>query len=355
MIKYHHLPVILTTAGKAGCQMIYVENVSKEFKKVVKDTGVKGSFKSLFNRKYEIVKAVNDVSFHVPKGEILGFIGANGAGKSTTIKMLTGILTPTNGKVEINGQIPYKNRKNYVKEIGVVFGQRTQLWWDLPLVETFSVLKQIYRVEDKAFNERMSFLNEVLELQEFIKSPVRTLSLGQRMRADLAASMIHNPKVLFLDEPTIGLDVAVKNNIRKAITQINEQEKTTIILTTHDLNDIESLCKRIVMIDKGGIVYDGSLAEMKTQFGNYREVNMSLINNDDLDKMDFAKNFKTDSDDIKIIRDKEKVTVIFNSGKISISDMLAYILNNIQLKDISVNDVNIEEIVCRMYGKEVTG
>lgn len=334
--------------------MIYVDGVTKEFKKVVKDSGLKGSVKSLFNRKYSIVKAVNDISFHVPKGEILGFIGANGAGKSTTIKMLTGILTPTEGKVEINGQIPFKNRKKYVKEIGVVFGQRTQLWWDLPLVETFSVLKQVYQVEDKAFNERMAFLNEVLELNDFIKSPVRTLSLGQRMRADLAASMIHNPKVLFLDEPTIGLDVAVKNNIRKAITEINEQEKTTIILTTHDLNDIESLCKRIVMIDKGKLVYDGSLTEMKTQFGKYREVNMSLFSNEDFDKLNFVSEFKVNDEDIKINRSKEKITVTFNSEKISISNMLSYILKNVQVKDISVNDVNIEEIICRMYGKEVS-
>lgn len=333
--------------------MIYVDGVTKEFKKVIKDTGLKGSVKSLFNRKYDIVKAVDDISFHVPKGEVLGFIGANGAGKSTTIKMLTGILTPTEGKIEINGQVPYKNRKKYVKEIGVVFGQRTQLWWDLPLVETFSVLKQIYQVDDKAFNDRMGFLNEVLELNDFIKSPVRTLSLGQRMRADLAASMIHNPKVLFLDEPTIGLDVAVKNNIRKAITQINEQEHTTIILTTHDLNDIESLCKRIVMIDKGKIMYDGSLNEMKTQFGKYREVNMSLFDNEQLQKLDFIAEFNVDSNDIKINRNKEKITVTFNVEKISISDMLSYILKNVQVKDISVNDVNIEEIVCRMYGKEV--
>lgn len=333
--------------------MIYVDNVTKEFKKVVKDSGLKGSVKSLFNRKYDIVKAVDDISFHVPKGEILGFIGANGAGKSTTIKMLTGILTPTSGNIQINGQVPYKNRKKYVKEIGVVFGQRTQLWWDLPLVETFSVLKQIYQVEDKAFNERMGLLNEVLELEDFVKSPVRTLSLGQRMRADLAASLIHNPKVLFLDEPTIGLDVAVKNNIRKAITQINEQEKTTIILTTHDLNDIESLCKRIVMIDKGKIMYDGSLTQMKTQFGKYREVNMSLFNNEQLEKLNFIANFKVENDDIKVNKNKEKITVTFNTEKISISDMLSYILANVSVKDLSVNDVNIEEIVCRMYGKEV--
>ena len=333
--------------------MIYVENVSKEFKKVVKDSGLKGSVKSLFNRKYEVVKAVDNISFHVPEGEILGFIGANGAGKSTTIKMLTGILTPTSGNVKINGQIPYKNRKKYVKEIGVVFGQRTQLWWDLPLVETFSVLKQIYQVEDKAYEKRMGFLNEVLELSDFVKSPVRTLSLGQRMRADLAASMIHNPKVLFLDEPTIGLDVAVKNNIRKAITQINEEEKTTIILTTHDLNDIETLCKRIVMIDKGKIMYDGALSQMKAQYGKYREVNMSLFNYEDYEKFNFFEDLKANEESLKINKNKEKITITFDSQQIQISDLLSYILSKTQVKDIAVNDVNIEEIVCRMYGKEV--
>ena len=332
--------------------MIYVDNVTKEFKKVVKEPGLKGSVKSLFSRKYDVVKAVDDISFHVPKGEILGFIGANGAGKSTTIKMLTGILTPTSGTVKINGQIPYKNRKKYVKEIGVVFGQRTQLWWDLPLIETFSVLKEIYEVEDSAYKKRMGFLNEVLELDDFIKSPVRTLSLGQRMRADLAASMIHNPKVLFLDEPTIGLDVAVKNNIRKAITQINEQEKTTIILTTHDLNDIESLCKRIVMIDRGKLIYDGSLAEMKTKFGSFIEVNMSLSEGDKLDEKQMVSDFLVAPENMKVNVNKEKATVIFNSDLISIADMLEYILKHTNLKDISVSDVNIEEIVCRMYGKE---
>jgi ABC-2 type transport system ATP-binding protein len=333
--------------------MIHVENVTKEFKKVIKNPGLAGSVKSLFNRKYEILKAVDDISFDVPKGEILGFIGANGAGKSTTIKMLTGILTPTSGRVEIDGQIPFKNRKKYVKEIGVVFGQRTQLWWDLPLVETFSVLKQIYEVDEKDFKSRMGFLNEVLELDDFIKSPVRTLSLGQRMRADLAASMLHNPKVLFLDEPTIGLDVAVKNNIRNAITQINEQEKTTIILTTHDLNDIETLCKRIVMIDKGKVMYDGALSEMKQQYGKYREVDMSLFNNDDMSLLDFEKDLKLSGEDLKVEVSKEKVVVTFNSDLVSVSEMLAYILGKIKIKDISVKDVNIEEIVCRMYGKGV--
>ncbi len=200
--------------------MIQVEDLKKEFKKSIKEPGLKGSFKALFKPEYDIVKAVDGISFQVPKGEIVGFIGPNGAGKSTVIKMLTGILTPTSGVCTIGGKIPTENRKAYVKEIGVVFGQRTQLWWDLALRETYMVLKEIYEIPDKEYNERMAFLNEVLELDSFITSPVRTLSLGQRMRADIAAALLHNPKVLFLDEPTIGLDVVVKDNIRKAIQKI---------------------------------------------------------------------------------------------------------------------------------------
>ena len=234
--------------------MIYVENLRKEFKKTIKEPSLKGSLKSFVKPKKEIIAAVKDISFDVNEGEILGFIGPNGAGKSTVIKMLTGILSPMSGKCTINGKDPQKDRKKYVKEIGVVFGQRTQLWWDLPLTETYTVLKEIYEVDDIRFKKRMSFLNEVLELDSFINSPVRTLSLGQRMRADIAASLLHSPKVLFLDEPTIGLDVVVKDNIRKAIAKINEEEHTTVVLTTHDLEDIELLSKRIVMIDKGSKV-----------------------------------------------------------------------------------------------------
>ena len=190
--------------------MIEVKDLKKEFKKTVKEPGLKGSIKSLFHPKTEIVEAVKNISFDIADGEILGFIGPNGAGKSTVIKMLTGILTPTSGSCTINGKNPTENRKSYVKEIGVVFGQRTQLWWDLPLRETYGVLKEMYEVPEDKFKERMGFLNEVLELESFITSPVRTLSLGQRMRADIAAALLHSPKVLFLDEPTIGLDVVVK-------------------------------------------------------------------------------------------------------------------------------------------------
>ena len=329
--------------------MIEVKNVSKEFKKIIKEPGLKGSVKSLFHKKQEIVKAVDDISFTVEKGEILGFIGPNGAGKSTAIKMLTGILTPTSGEIMINGQIPYKNRKKYVKEIGVVFGQRTQLWWDLPLSETFTVLKEIYQIEDKAFKNRMDFLNQVLDLEPFIKSPVRTLSLGQRMRADIAASMIHNPKVLFLDEPTIGLDVVVKDNIRKAITEINQNEKTTIILTTHDISDIELLCKRIVMIDKGKKVYDGALDKMKEKYGKMREIHFNLNSTEDMNKLAFAEKFDLLEDDLEVKIEGKKATVKFNSSKAQVSDMLSYILATITVKDIAVSEADIEEIIRRLY------
>ena len=329
--------------------MIEVRNVTKEFKKTIKDPGLKGSLKSLVHKKVETVKAVDDISFSVAEGEILGFIGPNGAGKSTAIKMLTGILTPTEGQIVINGQVPYKNRKKYVKEIGVVFGQRTQLWWDLPLTETFTVLKEIYQIDDKAFKDRMDFLNQVLELDPFINSPVRTLSLGQRMRADIAASMIHNPKVLFLDEPTIGLDVVVKDNIRKAIAEINKNEKTTIILTTHDISDIELLCKRIVMIDKGKKVYDGALDKMKEKYGKMREIHINLKSAADMDKLELAVKFNLEGDDLEIKVDGNKAVVKFNSSKVQVSDMLSYILATITVKDIAVSEADIEEIIRRLY------
>ena len=334
--------------------MIQVENLTKEFKKVVKQPGIVGSVKSLFNPKSEKVLAVDNVSFSVPKGEVLGFIGPNGAGKSTVIKMLTGILTPSSGQCVINGKIPQKDRKNYVREIGVVFGQRTQLWWDLPLLETYSVLKEIYEVPDDKFKKRMDFLNEVLDLNSFIKSPVRTLSLGQRMRADIAASLLHSPKVLFLDEPTIGLDVVVKDNIRKAIAQINAEEETTVILTTHDLSDIELLCQRIVMIDKGKNVFDGNLQELKSKYGQMRELCFETdITENIAERLSYKENFKVADDDIELIPDGNNVKVRFNSNKIAVADILTYTLNKVNVKDINVKDADIEEIIRRLYKEGV--
>lgn len=334
--------------------MIYVENLRKEFKKNIKEEGLKGSIKALFSPKHEIITAVNDISFHVPKGEILGFIGPNGAGKSTVIKMLTGILTPTAGKCTINGKIPQEDRQRYVKEIGVVFGQRTQLWWDLPLRETYSVLKEIYEVPADKFKQRMDFLNEVLDLNEFITSPVRTLSLGQRMRADIAASLLHSPKVLFLDEPTIGLDVVVKDNIRKAIEKINKEEQTTVILTTHDLSDIELLCKRIVMIDKGKNVFDGNLNVLKAKYGQMRELCFETEQANDIErKLNYSEYFKVKAEDVQVKNEGFNVTVKFNSELIPISQMLSYTLQKVNINDISVKDTDVEEIIRKVYKQEV--
>lgn len=333
--------------------MIYVNNLRKEFKKVIKEPGLKGSVKSFFKPKSEIITAVDDVTFHVPRGEILGFIGPNGAGKSTVIKMLTGILTPTSGSCEINGKIPYKNRKSYVKEIGVVFGQRTQLWWDLALRETYNVLKEIYEVDETQYKKRMAFLNEVLELDEFITSPVRTLSLGQRMRADIAASLLHSPKVLFLDEPTIGLDVVVKDNIREAIRTINKNEDTTVILTTHDLQDVENLCDRIVMIDKGSKIFDGEISELKQKFGQSRELKFIPYDFKKAEKLDYKGTFKLSDNDLELESDGHNITVRFNSDKISVEKILNYTLETTHVKDINVTDADIEEIIKGIYRSEV--
>ena len=334
-------------------KMIYVDNLRKEFKKVIKEPGLKGSVKSLFKPKKEIITAVDGVSFDVDKGEILGFIGPNGAGKSTVIKMLTGILTPTSGMCRINGKIPQEDRKNYVREIGVGFGQRTQLWWDLALRETYAVLKEIYEVPDEQYHKRMAFLNEVLELDDFITSPVRTLSLGQRMRADIAASLLHSPKVLFLDEPTIGLDVVVKENIRNAIRQINAEEGTTVILTTHDLSDIELLCERIVMIDKGKKVFDGALSQLKRDYGQMRTFRFELVSADDISRLDYRNHFGLSDDDCSTEVKNASVCVKFNSSQVSVEDMISYTLGSVHVKDIEIRDVEIEEIIKRLYKREV--
>lgn len=333
--------------------MIHVENLRKEFKKTIKDPGVLGSFKSIFRPKSEKIVAVNDISFQVPEGEILGFIGPNGAGKSTVIKMLTGILTPTSGKCTINGKNPTENRKSYVKEIGVVFGQRTQLWWDLPLRETYGVLKEIYEVPDDKYRQRMSFLNEVLDLESFITSPVRTLSLGQRMRADIAASLLHSPKVLFLDEPTIGLDVVVKDNIRNAIEYINKTENTTVVLTTHDLADIEMLSKRIVMIDKGQNVFDGTISELKSKYGQIRELHFETAESEVEKALGYSEHFGFGEEDVSVEVDGKLVKVRFNSSVVPVSDMLSYTLGKINVDDISVKDADIEEIIRRLYKQGV--
>ena len=328
--------------------MIEVSCLRKDFVKIIKEPGLKGAIRSFIHPEKQIFEAVKDLSFEVPKGQILGFIGANGAGKSTTIKMLTGILKPTSGFCRINGKIPQENRQDYVKDIGVVFGQRTQLWWDLALQETYSVLKEIYDVPNAVFQKRMDFLNDVLDLKEFIKDPVRTLSLGQRMRADIAASLLHNPKVPFLDEPTIGLDVSVKDNIRRAITQINQEEETTILLTTHDLSDIEQLCDRIFMIDKGQEIFDGTVNQLKETFGKMKTLTFELRPGQNHVVSQFV-----GISDIHVTRKELLLNIQYDSSRYQTADIIQKTLSDFAIRDLKMTDVNIEDIIRRFYRKEL--
>ena len=331
--------------------MIKVENLTKEFKMSKKYPGFKGAIKSFFSNEYTHKLAVDSISFEIHEGEIVGYIGANGAGKSTTIKMMTGILTPTSGNVTVNGLVPYEEREKNAKNIGVVFGQKTQLWWDLPISETFTLLKDIYDVSDEDFEERMKFLKELLGLEEFFLNPVRTLSLGQRMRADLAAALIHNPKIIYLDEPTIGLDVVVKENVRKAIKEINEKYGTTIILTTHDLNDIEELCSRIIIIDKGKKIYDGEIQGIKDKYGYLTTVEAQIKGDISIDDLKFKEIVK--DDDFNLDIKENKLAITFNKNKISSAEIISEVMKEAKVIDFIVKETSIEDIVKKMYRNEV--
>lgn len=337
--------------------MIELKHVSKEFVSAKKYPGFKGAIKGLFSNEKVRKIAVDDISFTIEKGEIVGYIGSNGAGKSTTIKMMTGILNPTEGECLVDGLNPSKNRKENAQNIGVVFGQRTQLWWDLPLSESFTILKEIYDVSDEDYKERMEFLNRVLELHEFFDRPVRTLSLGQRMRADLGAALLHNPKVLYLDEPTIGLDIVVKDNIRQAIKEINEKYQTTVILTTHDIGDIEELCSRIIIIDEGKKIYDGTLKKLKDTYGTRRKVSMEVRKPEELKEFDLAKklNETSGSDvsekDYSIDLDVESktYTVTFDKHKMQVPQILSAVMEMTEVTDIKLQETELAEIVKEIY------
>ena len=337
--------------------MIEVKNISKEFISPKKYPGLKGAIKGLFSTEKVVKKAVDDISFTINDGEIVGYIGSNGAGKSTTIKMMTGILNPTKGECIVNGINPAKNRKENAQNIGVVFGQRTQLWWDLPLSESFTILKEIYNVSDEDYKERMNFLNKVLELNDFFDRPVRNLSLGQRMRADLGASLLHNPKVLYLDEPTIGLDLVVKDNIRSAIKEINEKYNTTVILTTHDIEDIEELCNRIIIIDNGKKIYDGSLKNLKNLYGKNKKVSFQVKDIEKVKELNLSKEINVSKEQcITELDEKEKIySVIFDKSKIQISHVIGEVMKVSDVDDIEIHETELADIVKEIYNNGVKG
>lgn len=318
---------------------IEVEHISKTFKVAKRKNGVKDAIKSFFKRDYKIVEAIKDVSFSIEKGEIIGYIGPNGAGKSTTIKILSGILTPDEGICKVDGIIPWKDREKYVRKIGVVFGQRSQLWWDIPSHDTFDLLKDVYGLSNEEYLKTKEELIQELNLEEIINIPVRQLSLGQRMRCEIAASLLHNPEILFLDEPTIGLDAVSKQILRDFIKRLNKEKKVTVILTTHDMSDIEALAKRIVLIGKGKVLYDGSLKKLKNSYGNNKYLN--IITKEEL-KIKH-----------KGIISKEKTLdgykFVIDSNVINISDFLNIVSKKVSIEDVEIDNENIDNIIVNLY------
>ncbi len=320
--------------------MIEVEHLSKSFKVKKRDAGVGAALKSLINPQYTTVEALHDISFNIDEGEIVGYIGPNGAGKSTTIKIISGILVPDSGKCNILGHTPWKSRVNHVKNIGVVFGQRSQLWWDVPVMDSYNLLKDIYKITHKDFRNTLELLTDTLDLSTLLSMPVRQLSLGQRMRCEIAASLLHNPKILFLDEPTIGLDAVSKIAVRNFIKTINKEKKVTVILTTHDMNDIETLAERIILIGKGKILLDGTLTELKNRFATHKTVTV-----------DFAENNAPISIEGTTIlsRSDERISLSVALDKIKVSEVISRLSKQFEIIDVTVNSRPIEEIIVDLY------
>ena len=320
--------------------IITVEHLSKHFKVYRRRTGFWGNLSSTISRKHDIIQAVDDVNFSLERGELVGYIGANGAGKSTTIKMLTGILVPTSGHIDVMGLTPYRHRKENTRRIGVVFGQRTQLWWDLPVIDSFELLKHIYEIPQNLYKQNLEFFSELLQLQPFLATPVRRLSLGQRMRCDLTAALLHNPEILYLDEPTIGLDVVAKEQVRQFLRQVNAERQVTVILTTHDLNDVEQVCQRLIIIDNGKIIYDGGIDDLKKRYGKTRMLIVDLAqaySDIQLEGVDLTR------------RDGNRIWLAFDRDTISASEVIAQLTARYEIQDLTISEPEIEEIVRRIY------
>lgn len=319
--------------------MIEFTNISKTYRVAKRQAGMKNAVKSFFSREYNDIHALKDVSFTIGDGEMVGYIGPNGAGKSTTIKIMCGVLTPDDGVCVVNGRIPYRERVRHVREIGVVFGQRSQLWWDVPVIDSFDLIRDIYRVEETRYRKNVAELTELLDLGEILKTPVRTLSLGQRMRCEIAASLLHDPDVLFLDEPTIGLDALSKFAVRSFIRRLNTERGTTVVLTTHDMQDIEALTERVLLIGRGQILLDGRLGDLKKQI--FGKKIMEIVYQGPLpalhEKMTHVKSHP------------ERLTVSFDPEALPVPAAIAWFAANTELLDVSVTDLSAEELVAALY------
>lgn len=303
---------------------IVLKNITKEFKVLNRHEGLKGSIRDLFSRDYKTLRAVDNVSMEIKRGEIVGYLGPNGAGKSTTIKIMTGVLEPTSGEISVNGMIPYRDRTNNAANIGVVFGQRSQLWWSLPLIESFKLLKDIYLVEDKDYDTMIELYRSFVDLEPLLHKTVRQMSLGQRTLSDILAAFLHDPGIVFLDEPTIGLDVSMKATIRELIKGLNKEKKTTVILTTHDMGDVDALCERIVIIDKGRKIYDNDIEHLKSFFGSYRTLKVRLDND---------------------IWEEH----LIDESREDMMEVLRSIQKEKNIRDIKLEEISTEEVIKKIY------
>lgn len=321
--------------------IIKFENICKNFKVPQKAEGRFKMIKNFFCRKHRIIEALKDVSFSIQEGEIVGYIGPNGAGKSTTIKIMSGILTPTSGTCVIDGLVPWQNRKTFVKNIGIVFGQRSQLWWDVPVIDSFELLKDIYKIPDDKYKETLQLLNSALNIEDLLGRPLRQLSLGQKMKCELAASLLHRPKILFLDEPTIGLDAITKLAVRDFIKYINKEWGTTIILTTHDMNDIEALTNKIILIGKGRILYQGSFEKIKEKYSDEKTI-----------EVEFAKDYnKVSLAGYKVIEHNLRFATLktLPNTKFHTTDFINQISKKYEVVDFQVSSLSVDEILAKLY------
>jgi ABC-2 type transport system ATP-binding protein len=325
-------------------EMIRVENLEKHFRIARHHRGLGGTLRNLVTIESNVVRAVDGVSFRLNSGELVGYLGPNGAGKSTTIKMLAGLLVPSGGHLWVNGFIPWKDRQKYVAQIGAVFGQRTTLWWDLPVIESLDLLRYVYKIPKDLFQQNVKEFRNLLDLDPFLDTPVRSLSLGQRMRADLCAALLHNPALLFLDEPTIGLDVVAKEHIRKFIRHINQQRGTTVILTTHDMSDVEKLCERVIIIDHGKLLFDGALADIRTRFGGKRRL-----------LVDFAEPYPDiQMDGVQIVeKEGQRVIFEFERGVFTASELIRRLSEKYRIQDLEVREPDIESTIRRIYEEKL--
>lgn len=340
--------------------VIQMNGICKEFKVAKRREGLRGSIRDLFSREYNMLQAVNNITMDIMPGEMVGYLGPNGAGKSTTIKMMTGILEPTKGQILVNGRVPYENRTKNAQDIGVVFGQRTQLWWALPVIESFKILKEIYGIPEREYKDNLEYYDDLVGAGRLYHKTVREMSLGQRTLCDILAAFLHNPRVVFMDEPTIGLDVSMKGKIRQLVGSLNEKKNTTVILTTHDMGDVDALCKRIVIIDKGTMIYDNDITKLQQYFGAYRTVKLQfgkteedlmpeLLQEQAMEVASWLGEKFPRAKSTVVTAEDGWIQVLLNEEEVRLMKVINCIQDNRRIIDMSLQEISTESVIRKIY------